>query len=1104
MTQPEPKRKIAAKSNPAGSVSKLVGSPTSHEATFALLTDLPRPVQRSVSFGQEVIAIDEGLLSALRSLCGTNSVSLADAVLAGFAALLFRYTSEMEFAIAVGSSGVDASGVEQPEKLARFQILDETSFTQLLGSAAQAALVDGASQRPAAWFWNGSQHAAMTTPKQMDLGLSFEDAGGSCELKLWYANNLFVPETARRMLRNLRELLTGAAGNPSIPVRLLPILPAAERQQILEGWNQTESDLWRGQCLHELFEEQAQRTPDAVAVEHEGVRLSYAELNAKANQLAHHLAALGAERCSHIGICLPSCIDFAIATLAVLKAGCACVPLDPKYPADRIAYMLEDAGAKVVLTSSASTPAGLPRGVTAVDLAKVRETVRRQPQGNLKNQVSSSDVAYVIYTSGSTGKPRGVLLRHAGLANYNVASARYYQFGLSDRVLQFCSLSFDAAVEEIFATLASGATLVLRSKDMPLDVPGFLHWVRREKITVLDLPTAYWHEWVSQFDELRESIPNGLRLVIVGGEKALASALATWRQVRHNVRWVNTYGPTEASIAVTRYELEPDAELPAANIPIGSPIENCRVYVLDCDRNPVPVGVAGELYIGGLGVAQGYLNRPELTAQKFIADPFSSDPEARLYRTGDMARFLENGLLEYLGRQDDQVKVRGFRIELGEIEEVLARFPGASESAVVAIDDPAQGKRLVAYCSPTGAVRPEARELRAFVASQLPEYMVPGAVVILDALPKTPNGKIDRRLLARMEPPASVASKSVDQPATTLQMQLKKIWEDTLGRKPIGIRENFFELGGHSLLAARLMQKVSRLVDKTVPLALLFDAPTIEKLAEVLDRNEWGQQWSCLVPIQPEGTRPPIFCVHGVGGNVVGFRELARLMTPDYPFYGFQAQGLDGSRAPFTNIEEMAAHYIREMRGVQPEGPFFLGGYSFGGLVAYEMARQLYAGGEEVALLALLDTYPGELEAVTTSIWKLLLEPKRLRALSDVPKTAKKSVQRRVKRLFLSKTLKDVLQANHGASARYELQPYEGKTTLFRAEQSSLRAFDDPHAAWASLAVGGLQIEEISGDHGDILMMPQVGELAKKLKVAIDNAVAERTASETREEEALA
>jgi aspartate racemase len=355
-----------------------------------------------------------------------------------------------------------------------------------------------------------------------------------------------------------------------------------------------------------------------------------------------------------------------------------------------------------------------------------------------------------------------------------------------------------------------------------------------------------------------------------------------------------------------------------------------------------------------------------------------------------------------------------------------------------------------------------------------------------------------------MEPPASVASKSVDQPATTLQMQLKKIWEDTLGRKPIGIRENFFELGGHSLLAARLMQKVSRLVDKTVPLALLFDAPTIEKLAEVLDRNEWGQQWSCLVPIQPEGTRPPIFCVHGVGGNVVGFRELARLMTPDYPFYGFQAQGLDGSRAPFTNIEEMAAHYIREMRGVQPEGPFFLGGYSFGGLVAYEMARQLYAGGEEVALLALLDTYPGELEAVTTSIWKLLLEPKRLRALSDVPKTAKKSVQRRVKRLFLSKTLKDVLQANHGASARYELQPYEGKTTLFRAEQSSLRAFDDPHAAWASLAVGGLQIEEISGDHGDILMMPQVGELAKKLKVAIDNAVAERTASETREEEALA
>ena len=883
------------------------------------------------------------------------------------------------------------------------------------------------------------------------------------------------------------------------------VRPKDERTQIRKDWNSSQSDVWRGECLHTLFENEAKRSPDNVAVEHEGVRLSYADLNAKANQLAHYLISWGVVAHSHIGICLEPSTDFAVATLAVLKAGCACVPLDPRYPADRIAYMLKDSGAKFVLTQAEVLRADVPAGVKTVLLSKTRAEVGRHSRLNPDQNVSASDTAYIIYTSGSTGKPRGVMLAHAGLANYNLAAARFYELDSSDRVLQFCSLSFDAAVEEIFATFAGGATLVFRSKDLPLDVPGFLHWVRREKITVLDLPTAYWHEWVSQFDELRDAIPNGLRLVIVGGEKALASALAAWRQVRHGVRWVNTYGPTEASIAVTRYDpAEEQAELSLANVPIGRPIENCRVYVLDPDGNPVPVGVAGELYVGGIAVAQGYLNRPDLTAQKFARDPFSLESDARLYRTGDMARFLGNGLLEYLGRQDDQVKVRGFRVELGEIEELLAQHSSVAETAVVAFDDPTQGKTLVAYCSPVGSGRPGTGELRSFVASKLPQYMVPTVFVILEDLPKTPNGKIDRRSLSQMQPPTPVPGNVIDLPTTALQNQLNKIWEETLGRKPIGIRDNFFELGGHSLLAARLMQKISRMLGKTVPLGLLFEAPTVEKLALLLERDEWAQRWSCLVPIQPQGSRPPFFCVHGVGGNVVGFRDLARLMSPDYPFYGFQAQGLDGVRSPFSQIEEMAAHYIREMRSVQPEGPFFLGGYSFGGLVAYEMARQLHEGGEEVALLALLDTYPGELETVTTSIWKLFLEPKRLGLLSDVPKTAKKSVQRRVKGLFLSRTLKEVLRAHQGASARYLLRPYKGKTTLFRAEQSSLRAFDDPHAAWENLAVGGLQIEEISGDHGDILMVPQVDELATKIKVAIDQRIAARAAAESREEEALA
>jgi amino acid adenylation domain-containing protein len=1078
---------------------------------FQLLTDKPRMAQRSVSVRQEVAEIEERLVSNLRKVAEAANLFLTDAVLAGFAILLSRYTGETQFDIVVDVRRSIEGGARK--RVARINIPDDAGFAQVLVSTAQAKVAAVAGDRfgepqSSLWFWAealNEPNSQLCRESSLDLGLCLEEAEHREKLGLWYSTDLFEQATPARMLQNLITLLANAVASPQMPTRLLPILSNDERTQVLRQWNRRESDCWRGQCLHALVEDQAQRAPRSPAVEHATARLSYGDLNAKANQLARYLCAMGASPKSHIGICLEPSADFAVATLAVLKAGCACVPLDPKYPADRIAYMLEDAGIRLVLTQPGTLRVALTTGITLIDLSKSMNEVDRQSRENLNCAVSSSDVAYIIYTSGSTGKPRGVLLAHAGLANYNLASARYYQMSERDRVLQFCSLSFDAAVEEVFATLCSGATLVFRSKDMPLDVPGFLQRVRRDKITVLDLPTAYWHEWVSQFGELREAIPNCLRLVIVGGEKALASALSTWRQGRQGVRWVNTYGPTEASIAVTRYD--PDEEHPdsvPANVSIGRPVENCQVYLLDRDRNPVPIGVPGELYIGGIGVAQGYLNRPELTAQKFIQDPFSSDPDARLYQTGDMARFLEDGLIEYLGRQDDQVKVRGFRIELGEIEEVLAQHSLVNESAVIAMNDAVQGKILVAYCSAASDGKPEAGDLRAFVAGRLPQYMVPSGFVVLDALPKTPNGKIDRRSLSRMEPPTPTPGNVIDLPTNGLETQLQKIWEDTLGRRPIGIRENFFELGGHSLLAARLMQKVSRILGKTVPLALLFEAPTIGKLADLLERNEWAQQWSCLVPIQPQGSQPPFFCVHGVGGNVVGFRELARLMSPDYPFYGFQAQGLDGNRQPFAEIGDMAAHYIREMRGVQPEGPFLLGGYSFGGLVAYEMAKQLFAGGEEVALLALLDTYPGELEAVTTSIWKLLLEPKRLRMLSDVPKTAKKSVQRRVKGMFLSKTLKDVLRANHGASVRYVLQPYEGKTTLFRAEQSSLRAFDDPHAAWSSLALGGLQIEEISGDHGDILMVPQVGELAKKLKAAIDASVAERSETETSEEQALA
>ena len=529
---------------------------------------------------------------------------------------------------------------------------------------------------------------------------------------------------------------------------------------------------------------------------------------------------------------------------------------------------------------------------------------------NPESGVTINDVAYVIYTSGSTGQPRGVLLSHAGLANYNLNAARLYAMTTEDRVLQFCSVSFDIAVEELFITWLSGATLVFRTDAVPMAVPDFLLWIEQQGITVLDLPTAYWHEWVHEFPQLKDKVtPQALRLVIVGGEKPSSQAYSTWlAKVQNGVRWINTYGPTEISICATAYEptWQPGSEIPE-NIPIGRPLANMRVYLLDRQLNPVPVGVPGELHVAGPGVAKGYLNQPELTAQKFIPDPFSSDVDARLYKTGDLARHLPTGEIEFLGRSDDQIKIRGFRIELGEIEGALAKHPGVREGVVVAREDTPGDKQIVAYFVPQ-SVAPGAAELRQYLQKQLPEYMVPSAFVVLESLPMTPNGKVNRRGLPAPQVPTAVATFAMA--SDPLQARLVALWEEVLAKRPIGIHDNFFELGGHSLLAARLMHRTGQALGKTLPLAMLFHAPTIDRLATILRGDEWSQHWSSLVPIQPSGERPPFFCIHGIGGNVLGFQRLGRCMAPDYPFYGLQSQGLDGKRPRFHSIPEMASHYI--------------------------------------------------------------------------------------------------------------------------------------------------------------------------------------------------
>lgn len=839
-------------------------------------------------------------------------------------------------------------------------------------------------------------------------------------------------------------------------------------------------------CIHRLVEAQAERTPRGIAAIHEGQTLSYAELDSKANQLARFLLESGIKREDRIGVALQPSLKLPIALLGVLKAGGACLPLDLNYTSDRLALMLEDSQPAVVLTEARLAGELSFAKTKLVFLDTQAEVAFRGVASNLATPLTADNLAYVIYTSGSTGRPRGVLLPHRGLANHNRCAVSLYDLSPADRVLQFSSISFDIAIEEIFPALICGAAIVLKDDSFSLQAGEFLQWIEERRVSVLDLPTAFWHELVHQLDASDGiKLPACLRLVILGGEKASTKVHRVWKKFAGDrVRLINTYGPTEASVIVSAFEpaRSPEVEL-GDSLPLGTPVASANIVLLDENLKPVADGEAGELHIGGPPLARGYLNHPELTAKKFIPDPFSQDPAARLYKTGDMARCSPDGNLEFLGRVDFQVKIRGFRVEPGEIEAVLHQFPHLAEAVVASHEHNNGDKSLAAYTVWSPGYAPASPdELRDFLKQRLPEYMVPSAFITMERLPLTVNGKVDRKALP---PPAlaPVSSLPSAAPQNEFQARLVGIWQSVLGRKDIGIHDNFFEVGGYSILAARLMHRIGQTLGTTLPLALLFQAPTIAKLSAILQRDGWSRHWSSLVAIQPSGGKPPLFFVHGVGGNVLNLRPLSLRLGADYPLYGLQAQGLDGRQPCLTSLEEMAAHYIKEIRAVQPEGPYFLGGYSLGGVIGYEMAQQLSAGGEEVALVALLDTYPGNATPETHPWLDMLLSPQRL--FVELPYSAMDSIRRRIKRGRVNPALKNVLLNNTAAANRYELRPYPGRVALFRAADKSWRNSGDPYGLWATLAPK-LETYVIPGDHRGILYEPRVAQLADQLRARID------------------
>lgn len=927
---------------------------------------------------------------------------------------------------------------------------------------------------------------------KLDLILGISADTGKTSDVLEYNTDLFDADTIQRMLNNFRQLLESIAADPDQPISALSMVDPAEYREILSISGQVTSPA--AGLISELIERQAANTPNAPAAVHEGHQLTYKVLNERANQLAHYLISRGAKPGSRLGFCLERSLDLAVAMLAVLKTGAAAVPIDPSYPADRLRFLLEDSGISMLLTTSLVAPRLPATDAPRITVDSLAAEVAAQLVSNPVSGITADQPAYVIYTSGSTGEPKGVLLPHRGLVNHQRASISLYGITPQDRVLQFSSISFDIALEEIFPAWIAGGTVVFRPEDLPLGGPAFLEWISVNRITVLDLPTAFWHEWTNDLAAIKAQLPTSLRLVIVGGEKAQSETLRKWSVLaRERVRWVNTYGPTEASVIATAYEPVDLPEDPRQDLPIGKPIANVIVRVLDNRLQMVPIGVGGELFIGGIGLAQGYLNRPELTDKKFISDPFSSDPSALLYRTGDLARYLADGNLEFLGRIDHQIKIRGYRVEPGEIENLLSSHPGVHEALVLAREHDIQGKFLVAYVVPQQKNTLSTKVLRGFLESKLPAYMMPSSFILLGAMPLTPNGKIDRKAL-----PAPVSAEgngaAMVAPRTETERKLVEIWQDVLGIPAAGVTDSFFDLGGHSLLAIRLMSRIEYTFKKRLAFAAVFQHPTIEKLAAVVQPDQTPPE-HFVVPIQPQGGRRPFFCVNGYST----FRPLASYLGLDQPFFGIPVPDGTTISTPYR-MEEVAAKLIRIVRSIQPEGPYVLGGWCLAGLIAYEMAQQLRAQGQEVTFVALFDV-PTRTIYRRSGLENVLVKMRgQLAAFSSGSMLVRlrqvmTSIGIRLHRWFWLKAYASYVPRDSAlwdkarspemvmrmAAESYKPKPFDGSLLMFRPLRQATGPNPRENSFWRSLARGGLTSIDVPGDHISMFNEQNVGVIAEQM-----------------------
>jgi amino acid adenylation domain-containing protein len=1099
----------------------LIGAPPLLE----LPTDRPRPSTQTYTGSFVKFILEQELSEQLTSLSQQSGTTLFMTILAAFTILLARYSGQDDIVIGSPIANRHRSEIEPligffvNTLVFRTKVQENPTFLELLELVKQMTLDAQEHQdlpfeklveelQPARSLSYSPLFQVMfemdNTPMneldlpglqivpleleninaKFDLTLSIQASESGLECGWEYKTDLFDRISIDRLAVNFQTLLESIVANLYQPVAQLPLLNPIEQRQIVESWNQTQNEDPH-QCFPQLFEHQVTLTPAAIAVSYGDRNLTYQELNDRANRWARHLVELGVGAETIVGLVADRNLDFLTAILAIFKAGGVYLPLNPAHPVDRIQQVLTQSKTPLILTSSSWT-SKLEPIVSSLDRAQLIDFHQLNapdysPQ-NLLIRSTPDNLAYVIYTSGSTGTPKGAMLEHRGMLNHLHAKITALNLTPQSIVAQTAAQTFDISIWQFLTPLLVGGKVEIVSTEIAADPAQLLALIASQQISILEIVPSLLRAILHQI-ELNLTPPQlSLQWLLLTGETLPPQLCRQWLEYYPNIPLMNAYGPTECADDVTHYPIYTPPAPEILNLPIGRPIANTQLYILDNQLQPLPIGVVGELYVGGAGVGRGYLDAPELTQQAFIPNPFHPEISPRLYKTGDRARYLPAGNIEFLGRIDFQVKIRGFRIELGEIEAILSQHPQIQAVTVIDREDKPGNQYLAAYIVSNLALTPA--ELRDFLKQQLPDYMVPGAFVFLEQVPLTPNGKIDRKALPI---PDLSANDTFIPPSDALELQLMQIWEEVLQITPIGIRDNFFDLGGHSLLAVSLMARIQHQFDKKLSLATLFQGATIEHLAQTIRSTTPDDPFSStLMPLQRgHNSQRPLFFVHPGGGTVLSYLELARNLNPEQPVYGLESLDLDNEQRLHTKVEDMAAYYIQVMQTLQPDGPYQIGGWSFGGLVAFEIAQQLRSQGHEIATVVLLDTSPftefEELNEADDVDFIAELLARKNGAILGIPPELDVIQAQRLLHVFRG----HILAAND-----YQPQAYRGKVDLFLAEDGIASDSLESIAAWEKLALKGVNVHWIPGDHHTMVTKPNVLFLAEKLQVCLEKLTA--------------